>query len=141
MVMEKAWETEAQGKAVSLSKKSLALPMCQGDEERGSGKRKRKASPLLLPTDKGKKKARVVSLAVVTPEIESEDDKEDKACCFGTVIEASKAAPGAEDLAGPSCQAEAPQNISAPYEEMEQDKAEEEAEIRPEAAPQAQPWG
>ncbi|KAG6883777.1 hypothetical protein C0993_003876 [Termitomyces sp. T159_Od127] len=41
----------------------------------------------------------------------------------------------------PSHQAEAPQDIGALHEEMEQDKGEEEAKVGPEAAPQAQPWG
>ncbi|KAG6898864.1 hypothetical protein C0993_003447 [Termitomyces sp. T159_Od127] len=115
-VVEKAREAEAQGKAVGLSKKSLALPTCQEDEERGSSKGKGKASLPLLPTDKGKKRARVVSPAVVTPEVESEDDKEHKACCFGMAIEASKAALGMEDLADSSRQAEAPQDVGALHE-------------------------
>ncbi|KAG6875141.1 hypothetical protein C0993_010657, partial [Termitomyces sp. T159_Od127] len=117
---------------ISISKKSLALPTCQGDEERGSGKGKQKASLPLLPTDKGKKRVRVVSPAVVTPEVESEEDDEDEAHCLSTAIEASKAALGMEDLAGPSRQAEAPQDVGALPEEMEQDKAEEKAEVRPE---------
>ncbi|KAG6867525.1 hypothetical protein C0993_001641 [Termitomyces sp. T159_Od127] len=141
VVVEKAREAEAQGEAVSLSKKSLALPTCQEDEERGSGKRKRKASLPLLPTDKGKKRVRVVSPAVVTPEVESEENDEDEACCLSTAIEASKAVPGVEDLAGPSHQAEVPQDIGALPEEMEWDQAEEEAKVGPEATPQAQPWG
>ncbi|KAG6895331.1 hypothetical protein C0993_009684, partial [Termitomyces sp. T159_Od127] len=140
-VVEKVREAEAQGEAISLSKKSLALPTCQGNEERGSGKRKRKASLPLLPMDKEKKRARVVSSAAVTPEVESEGDEEDKAHCLGTAIETSKAALGVEDLAGPSRQAEAPQDVGAPHEEMEQDEDEEEAEVGPEAAPQAQLWG
>ncbi|KAG6863963.1 hypothetical protein C0993_009754 [Termitomyces sp. T159_Od127] len=109
------------------------------DEERGSGKRKRKAFLPLSPMDKGKKRARVVSPVVVTPEIESEDDKEDEVRRLGVAIEASKAAPGVEDLAGSSCQAEAPQDIGALHKEMEQD--EEEAKVRLKAASQAQPWG
>ncbi|KAG6883572.1 hypothetical protein C0993_005397, partial [Termitomyces sp. T159_Od127] len=111
------------------------------DEERESSKGKRKASPPLLPTDKGKKRVRVVSPAAVTPEIESEDDKEDEACRLGAAIKASKAALGVEDLAGLSRQVEVPQDVGASHEEIEQDEAEEEAEVRPEAASQAQFWG
>ncbi|KAG6866133.1 hypothetical protein C0993_007635, partial [Termitomyces sp. T159_Od127] len=91
--------------------------------------------------DKGKKRARVVSPAVVTPEVESEGDEEDEARCLGVAIEASKAALGVKNLAGPSRQAEALQDVGAPHEEMEQDEDEEEAEVGLEAAPQAQPWG
>ncbi|KAG6882654.1 hypothetical protein C0993_009730 [Termitomyces sp. T159_Od127] len=140
-VVEKARKAEAQGEAVGLSKKSLALLMHQGDEERGSGKGKHKASLPLSPMDKGKKRARVVSLAAVTPEVESEGDEEDKARCLGVAIEASKAALGIKNLASPSCQAEVPQDVGTPHEEMEQDEDEEEAEVGPEAALQAQPWG
>ncbi|KAG6883108.1 hypothetical protein C0993_007791, partial [Termitomyces sp. T159_Od127] len=71
--------------------------------------------------------------------VESEGDKEDEVRCIGVAIEASKAAPGVEDLAGSSCQAEVPQDISTLHKEMEQN--EEEAKVRPKAAPQAQPWG
>ncbi|KAG6884180.1 hypothetical protein C0993_000601 [Termitomyces sp. T159_Od127] len=133
----KVQEAEAQEEAIglSLSKKSLALPMHQGDEERGSSKGKCKASLPLSPMDKGKKRVRVVSLAAVTPEVESEDE----ARCLSAAIEASKAAPGMEDLAGPSCQAEAPQDVGAPPEEMERDEAEEEAKVGLEMTPQAQP--
>ncbi|KAG6858970.1 hypothetical protein C0993_004766, partial [Termitomyces sp. T159_Od127] len=63
----------------------------------------------------------------VTLKVESEDDEEDEACHFGAAIEASKAALGMEDLAGPNHQAEAPQDVGALHEEMEQDEAEEEA--------------
>ncbi|KAG6900503.1 hypothetical protein C0993_009813 [Termitomyces sp. T159_Od127] len=111
----------------------------QGNEERGSSKGKGKASLPLSPTDKKKKRARVVSPAAVTPEVESESDEEDKACCLGTAIEASKVAPGVEDLAGSSCQAEAPQDVGALQEEMEQE--EEEAKVGLEVAPQVQLWG
>ncbi|KAG6875973.1 hypothetical protein C0993_006473 [Termitomyces sp. T159_Od127] len=107
-VVEKAWEAEAQGESVGISKKSLALLTCQGDEEGGSSKGKQKAFPPLLPMDKGKKRARVVSPPLVTPEVESEEDDEDEARCLSMAIEASKAALGAEDLASPSHQAEAP---------------------------------
>ncbi|KAG6883135.1 hypothetical protein C0993_007656 [Termitomyces sp. T159_Od127] len=137
-VVEKVREAEAREEAISLSKKSLVLPTCQEDEERGSSKGKHKASLSLLPTDKGKKRARVVSPRVVTPKVESEGDEENKVHCLGMAIETSKAAPGMENLAGPSHQAEAPQNVGALHEEMEQDK--EEAEVGPEAAPQAQLW-
>ncbi|KAG6859280.1 hypothetical protein C0993_004179, partial [Termitomyces sp. T159_Od127] len=78
-VVEKAWEAEAQGEVVGISKKSLALPTHQGNEERGSGKDKQKASPPLSPIDKGKKRARVVSPAAVTLEVESEEDDKDEA--------------------------------------------------------------
>ncbi|KAG6897188.1 hypothetical protein C0993_007721 [Termitomyces sp. T159_Od127] len=91
--------------------------------------------------DKGKKRARVVSPAAVTPEVESEEDDEDEACCLSVAIKASKAAPGMENLAGPSRQVEAPQDVGTPPEEMERDEAEEEAKIRPEVTSQAQPWG
>ncbi|KAG6875905.1 hypothetical protein C0993_006842 [Termitomyces sp. T159_Od127] len=91
--------------------------------------------------DKGKKRARVVSPVAVTPELESEEDDEDEAHRLSMVIEASKAALGAEDLAGPSRQAEAPQDVGAPPEEMEQDETEEEAEVELEVTPQVQPWG
>ncbi|KAG6875830.1 hypothetical protein C0993_007187 [Termitomyces sp. T159_Od127] len=133
-VVEKVREAEAQEEAIGFSKKSLVLLMCQGDEKRGSGKGKRKASPPLLPTDKGKKRARVVSPAAVTPKVESEGDEEDKARCLGMAIEASKAALGMEDLVGPSCQAEVPQDVGALHED------EEEAMVGLEAAPQVQPW-
>ncbi|KAG6867104.1 hypothetical protein C0993_006823, partial [Termitomyces sp. T159_Od127] len=139
--VEKVREAEAQGEAVGLSKKSLALLMRQGDEERRSGKCKRKAFPPLSPMDKGKKRVRVVSPAAVTPEVESEDDEEDKVHCLGAAIEASKAALGVEDLAGPSHQAEVPQDVGAPPEKMERDEAEKGAEVGPETAPQAQSWG
>ncbi|KAG6882649.1 hypothetical protein C0993_009737 [Termitomyces sp. T159_Od127] len=134
-VVEKAWEAKAQGKVVSINKKSLVLPTRQGDEERGSGKGKQKASLPLLPTDKGKKRA------IVTPELESEEDDEDKVRCLSVAIEASKVAPGMEDLADPSHQAEVPQDVGAPPEEMKRDETEEGAEVRPEATPQVQPWG
>ncbi|KAG6895898.1 hypothetical protein C0993_008999 [Termitomyces sp. T159_Od127] len=140
-VVEKVWEVEARRETVGISKKSLALPTHQGDEEGGSGKGKWKASPPLSPTEKGKKRARVVSPAVVTPEVESEADDKDEVCRLSVAIEANKSAPGAEDLVGPSRQVEAPQDVGAPPEEMEQDEAEEGAEVRPEATPQAQPWG
>ncbi|KAG6895584.1 hypothetical protein C0993_009416 [Termitomyces sp. T159_Od127] len=140
-VVEKAQKAEARGEAVGISKKSLALPTRQEDEGRGSGKGKQKASPPLSPMDKGKKRVRVLSPVVVTPEVELEEDDEDKACCLSVAIEASKAAPGMEDLAGPSRQAEVPQDVGALPEEMEWDKAEEGAEARLEATLQAQPWG
>ncbi|KAG6875886.1 hypothetical protein C0993_006926 [Termitomyces sp. T159_Od127] len=101
-VVEKAREAEAQGEAIGISKKSLALPTRQGDEERGSGKGKQKASLPLLPMDKGKKRARVVSPAAVTPEVESEEDDKDKVHRLSTAIEASKAALSTDDLAGPT---------------------------------------
>ncbi|KAG6862957.1 hypothetical protein C0993_000814 [Termitomyces sp. T159_Od127] len=44
-------------------------------------------------------------------------------------IEASKAALDAEDLAGPSRQAEVPQDVGTPPEEMERDETEEGAEL------------
>ncbi|KAG6875573.1 hypothetical protein C0993_008494 [Termitomyces sp. T159_Od127] len=138
-VVEKAREAEARGEAISLSKNSLVLPTHQGDEERGSGKRKRKASLPLLPMNKGKKRVRVVSLVAVTPKVESEGDEEDEMHRLGMTIETSKAALEVEDLADPSHQAEALQDVGAQQEEMEQE--EEEAEIRLEAALQVQPWG
>ncbi|KAG6882837.1 hypothetical protein C0993_008962 [Termitomyces sp. T159_Od127] len=110
----------------------------EDDKKKESSKSKHKASPPLSPADKGKKRARVVSLVAVTPEVESEGDKEDEACCFGEAIETSKAALRGEDLVGPTCQAEAPQNVGDQQEDMEQ---EEEAEVRLEVAPLAQLWG
>ncbi|KAG6883027.1 hypothetical protein C0993_008242 [Termitomyces sp. T159_Od127] len=77
----------------------------------------------------------------MTPEVESKEDNKDKVRCLSMAIEASKAAPSADDLAGPSCQAEVPQDVGALPEEMEWDETEEGAEIGLEAAPQAQPWG
>ncbi|KAG6895220.1 hypothetical protein C0993_009908 [Termitomyces sp. T159_Od127] len=121
-VVEKAREAKAQGEVVGISKRSLALPTCHGSEERGSGKDKRKASPHLSPTDKGKKRVRVVSPAVGTPELGSDKDDEDEACRLGTAIEASKAVPGTEDLAGPSCQAEAAQDVGALPERTDWEK-------------------
>ncbi|KAG6894600.1 hypothetical protein C0993_011150 [Termitomyces sp. T159_Od127] len=118
VVVEKAWEAEARGEAVSISKKSLALPTHQRDEERRSGKGKQKASLPLPPMNKGKKRARVVSPVAVTPEVESEEDDKDKARHLSAAIETSKAAPGVEDLA-----------------EMEQDEAEEGAKVGLEATP------
>ncbi|KAG6863934.1 hypothetical protein C0993_009841 [Termitomyces sp. T159_Od127] len=105
------------------------------------GKGKRKASPPLLPTDKGKKRVKVVSPVAVTPEIGSDEDDEDEACCLGAAIEASKVAPGTEDLAGPSRQTEAAQDVGTSPEETDWEETEEEGEVRPEATPQAQPWG
>ncbi|KAG6863256.1 hypothetical protein C0993_012323, partial [Termitomyces sp. T159_Od127] len=140
-VVEKAWEAKAQGEIIGISKRSLALPTRQGSEERGSGKGKRKASPPLLPTDKGKKRVRVVSPAAVTPELELDKDDEDEACRLGAAIEASKAVPGTEDLAGPSRQMEAAQDIGTSPEGMDREETEEEGEVRPEVTPQAQPWG
>ncbi|KAG6876552.1 hypothetical protein C0993_002340 [Termitomyces sp. T159_Od127] len=84
------------------------------------------------------KRAKVVSLVAVTPEVEFEGDEEDEVHRLSTAIEASKAAPGVEDLAGSSHQAEALQDVGALHEEMKQD--EEEAKVGPEAALQAQPW-
>ncbi|KAG6866780.1 hypothetical protein C0993_007417 [Termitomyces sp. T159_Od127] len=51
-------------------------------------------------------------------------DKEDKACCLDAAIETSKVAPRVEDFAGSSRQVEAPQDIGAPQEEMEQEEEE-----------------
>ncbi|KAG6893842.1 hypothetical protein C0993_000176 [Termitomyces sp. T159_Od127] len=140
-VVEKAREAEAQGEVVSISKRSLALPTRYGSEERGSGKGKRKASPPLSPTDKGKKRVRVVSPAAVTPELKSDKDDEDEARHLSTAIEASKAAPSTEDLAGPSRQAEAAQDVGASPEGTDREETEEGGEVGPEATPQAQPWG
>ncbi|KAG6881893.1 hypothetical protein C0993_012537, partial [Termitomyces sp. T159_Od127] len=122
-VVEKAREAEAQG------------------EERRSGKGKRKAFLPLSPMDKGKKRVRVVSPAAVTPELGSDKDDKDEVCHLGAAIEASKAAPGTEDLAGPSCQAEAAQDVGALPEGMEREETEEGGEVGPEATPQAQPGG
>ncbi|KAG6894491.1 hypothetical protein C0993_011373, partial [Termitomyces sp. T159_Od127] len=137
-VVEKAREVEAQSEAISLSKKSLALLMCQYNKEKGSSKGKRKASLPLSPTEKGKKRARVVSPVAMTLEVELEEDEEDEACCLATAIEASKAAPEGDDLAGPSHQAEVLQDVGNQQEDMEQ---EEEAEVGPEMTPQAHPLG
>ncbi|KAG6882121.1 hypothetical protein C0993_011831, partial [Termitomyces sp. T159_Od127] len=61
-------------------------------EEREGSKGKQKASLPLLPTDKGKKRARVVSPMVVTSKVKSKDEEEDseEACCLAAAIEASK---------------------------------------------------
>ncbi|KAG6883822.1 hypothetical protein C0993_003539 [Termitomyces sp. T159_Od127] len=122
---------------VEKIKKSLVLQMCQDDESKRSGKSKRKASPPLSPADKEKKRARVVSPVAVTPEVESEDDEEDEVHCPAVAIEASKAVPGGEDLAGSSRQAEAPQDVGNQQKDVEQ---EEEAEVGLKVAPPAQPW-
>ncbi|KAG6892880.1 hypothetical protein C0993_002614, partial [Termitomyces sp. T159_Od127] len=133
----------ARGEVVGLSKKSLALPTRQGSEERGSGKGKRKASPPLSPTEKGKKRVRMVSPAAVTPELESEEEDEDadEARRLSAAIEASTAAPSTEDTAGPSRQAEAAQDVGASPGGTEREEAEEEGEVGTEATPPAQPWG
>ncbi|KAG6883258.1 hypothetical protein C0993_007132 [Termitomyces sp. T159_Od127] len=110
----------------------VGAPHASGNEEKGSSKRKRKASLPLSLTDKGEKRARVVSPMAVTPEMESEGDKKDEVHCLGMAIEASKAAPGGEDLVDPSHQAEAPQDVGTQQEDMEQ---EAKAKVRPEAAP------
>ncbi|KAG6883549.1 hypothetical protein C0993_005530 [Termitomyces sp. T159_Od127] len=136
-VVKKAREAEARGEAVILSKKSLVLPMCQDEEERESGKGKHKASLLLLPMEKGKKRAKMVSLVVVTLKVESEEEEEDKACHLAVAIEASKAAPGGDE-AGPSRQAEVPQDVG---NWQQQEEEEEKAEVGPEATPQVHPWG
>ncbi|KAG6881053.1 hypothetical protein C0993_003082, partial [Termitomyces sp. T159_Od127] len=124
-VVEKAREAEAQEEVVDISKRSLALLMHHGSEERESGKGKQKASPPLLPTDKEKKRVRVVSPAAVTSELESDEDDKDEACHFSAAIEASKAAPSTEDLAGPSRQAEAAQDIGASPEGTNREETEE----------------
>ncbi|KAG6894691.1 hypothetical protein C0993_010981, partial [Termitomyces sp. T159_Od127] len=140
-MVEKAQEAEAREEVVSISKRSLVLPTCHGSEERESGKGKRKASPPLSPTDKGKKRVRVVSPAAVTSELESDEDDEDKACHLSAAIEASKAAPNTEDLAGPSCQAEAAQDVGASPKGTDREETEEGSEVGLEVTPQAQPWG
>ncbi|KAG6881763.1 hypothetical protein C0993_012836 [Termitomyces sp. T159_Od127] len=91
--------------------------------------------------DKGKKRVKVVSPAVVTPEIGSDEDDEDEAHRLGAAIEASKAAPGTEDLAGPSRQTEAAQDVGTSPEGTDREETEEEGEVGLEATPQAQPWG
>ncbi|KAG6882886.1 hypothetical protein C0993_008788 [Termitomyces sp. T159_Od127] len=88
--------------------------------------------------EKRKKRVRVVSPAAVIPEVESEEEEEDEACRLAMAIEASKAAPEGDDLAGPSHQAEVPQDVGNRQEDEEQ---EEEAEVRPEATLQVYPWG
>ncbi|KAG6863488.1 hypothetical protein C0993_011305, partial [Termitomyces sp. T159_Od127] len=135
-VVEKAREAEAQGEADGLSKKSLVLLTCQDNKEKGSSKGKCKASLPLSPTEKGKKRVRVMSPAAVTPKVESEEDEEDKACCLAATIEASKAVPGGDNLTGPSRQAKAPQDVGNWQEDLEQ---KEEAEVRLEAALQYDP--
>ncbi|KAG6876459.1 hypothetical protein C0993_002947 [Termitomyces sp. T159_Od127] len=100
-VVEKAKEANAGGKAVTISKQSLVLLICQGEEEERA------------ETDKGKKRAQVVSSEVVTLEVELEGGKEEdkEACHLVAAIEASKAAQSGKDLAGPSRQPEVLQNI------------------------------
>ncbi|KAG6897190.1 hypothetical protein C0993_007679, partial [Termitomyces sp. T159_Od127] len=136
-IVERAREAKARSKTIAISKRSLALPMRQDKEGREGSKGKCKASLLLSPTDKGKKRAWVVLPAAVTPEVESKEEDEDEACHLAAAIEASKAVLGGDDLAGPSCQSEAPQDVGAQQEDGGQ---EEEMEIRAEATPQAQPW-
>ncbi|KAG6877395.1 hypothetical protein C0993_007842 [Termitomyces sp. T159_Od127] len=133
-VVERAREAEARGEAITLSKKSLALPTCQNKEERQGGKGKRKASLPLLLMEKRKKRARVVLPVAVTPKVEFEKEEEDKACRLATAIEASKAALVGDDLAGPSCQVKASQDVGNRQEDEEQEK---EAEVRPKAILQA----
>ncbi|KAG6898481.1 hypothetical protein C0993_006578 [Termitomyces sp. T159_Od127] len=135
-VVERARKAEARSEAVTLSKKSLAL-MRQDAEEKKSSKSKRKASSSLSLIEKEKKRARVVSPVVVTPKVESEEEEEDEAHRLAMAIEASKAVPGRDDLAGPNHQAEVPQVVGDQQKDEEQ---QEEAEVRPEATPQVHPW-
>ncbi|KAG6872834.1 hypothetical protein C0993_001903 [Termitomyces sp. T159_Od127] len=125
----------ARGKTVAISKRSLALLTRQGKEGREGSKGKCKASPPLSPMDKGKKRVRVVSPAVVTPKVKSEKE-EDEACCLAAAIEASKVVLGGDALAGPSCQLEAPQDVGA-QQAGSRDKVEKEGKA--EATHQAQP--
>ncbi|KAG6864011.1 hypothetical protein C0993_009655 [Termitomyces sp. T159_Od127] len=83
----------------------------------------------------------MVSPVVGTPELGSDKDDKDEVRRLGVAIEASKAALGTEDLVGPSCQAEAAQDVGASLEGTDQEETEEEGEVRPEVTPQAQPWG
>ncbi|KAG6867829.1 hypothetical protein C0993_010551 [Termitomyces sp. T159_Od127] len=119
------------GEAIAISKKSLVLPTCQDEEKEGS-KGKHKASLPLLPMEKGKKRARVVSPAVVTPEVELRKEEEDEAHRFATAIEASKAALAGDDLVGPSHQSEV-----QPKSSQREVKKEGKAEV----TCQAHPWG
>ncbi|KAG6882970.1 hypothetical protein C0993_008453 [Termitomyces sp. T159_Od127] len=139
-VVEKAREAEASSKAITISRRSLALQICQDEERRESGKSKHKAFPPLSPKEKRKKRAHVVSPAVVTPDVELEDEeKEDKKVHhLATAIEASKAALSRDDLASPSHQSEAPQDLGAQQEDSGQgDKGDKRAKI--EAIHQAWP--
>ncbi|KAG6863583.1 hypothetical protein C0993_010965 [Termitomyces sp. T159_Od127] len=120
---------------------SIGALLCFWNEERGSSKSKWKASPPLSPMDKGKKRVRVVSPVAGTPELGSDEYDKDKVRRLGAAIEASKAAPSTEDLAGPSRQAEVAQDVGALPEGMDQEETEEKGEVGPEATPQAQPWG
>ncbi|KAG6863545.1 hypothetical protein C0993_011138, partial [Termitomyces sp. T159_Od127] len=64
----------------------------------------------------------------------------DEARRLSAAIEASKAAPSTGNLAGPSCQAEAAQDVGASPEGTDQEETEEGGEVGPETTPQAQPW-
>ncbi|KAG6867612.1 hypothetical protein C0993_000537 [Termitomyces sp. T159_Od127] len=112
-VVEKARKVEEGSKAVAISRRSLALPTCQDGSGVRSTKGKRKASLPLAPREKGKKRAQVVSPTVVMPEAESEDKEGEnkEACHLVEAIKASKVVPSREDLTGPSCQPEAPQDV------------------------------
>ncbi|KAG6867265.1 hypothetical protein C0993_005107, partial [Termitomyces sp. T159_Od127] len=105
--MEKAREVEAAGEVVAISR-SLALPMCQGEEgESGKGKHKTSLPSLL----RGKEKKRA---QLATPKIELKDEEKGKnkeVHCLATAIEASKAVPHDEDLASLSQQPKVPQDI------------------------------
>ncbi|KAG6883126.1 hypothetical protein C0993_007732 [Termitomyces sp. T159_Od127] len=117
----------------------LQAELGAGNDEEGreGGKGKHKAFLPLLPMEKEKKRARVVSLMAVTPKVESEEEEEEhEVCRLAAAIEASKVAPEGEDLVDPSCQSEAPQDIGAQQEDKGQ---KEEVEVRAEATPQAQP--
>ncbi|KAG6876367.1 hypothetical protein C0993_003615 [Termitomyces sp. T159_Od127] len=128
VLVRRAWEVVEKAREAEV----------RNDKKKRSGKGKHKASSPLLPMEKRKKRARVVSPAVVTAEVESEENEEDKVHRLAPAIEANKAVPGGDDLVGPSCQAKAPQDVGNWQEDVEQ---EEEAEVRLEAAPQVHPWG
>ncbi|KAG6883988.1 hypothetical protein C0993_002286 [Termitomyces sp. T159_Od127] len=142
--VEKAREVKASGETIAISRRSLALLMCQAEEGKEGGKGKQKASPPLLPTDKEKKRAHVVSPVVVISEVELEDEEEDgeEARHLAAAIEASKAVPRRDDLAGPSCQPKVPQDVGMQQEGNEQEDKGDKAEKRDkvEVTSQVQPW-
>ncbi|KAG6885903.1 hypothetical protein C0993_007921 [Termitomyces sp. T159_Od127] len=137
-VMDRARKVEARSKTIAISKRSLVLLMCQYEKGREGSKGKHKAFPPLLPTEEGKKRARVVLSMAVTPQVKSEEEEEEEneVCCLAAAIEASKAVLRGDDLAGPSRQAEASQDVGAQQEDKGQ---EEKVEVGPKATLQVQP--
>ncbi|KAG6882489.1 hypothetical protein C0993_010374 [Termitomyces sp. T159_Od127] len=92
-----------------------ALPTHQGKEEEESSKSKQKASWPLLSKEKRKKRAWIATSKVESEDGEEKGDKE--AHHLAEAIEASKAVPSSEGLAGPSQQAEALQDVGMQQED------------------------